>query len=204
MAKKNKKSVPTQKELTEKKLDSKELTESEKLDLQLRKQGEMEGIFGLTETRNRKPDKKKEALKIHLADGRVIDINVLASEWQSHDPQYTVKFYTPLLRLLNLPGDPSSFTDRRNRKIADFKNQVIWGRFEKEQMDTLRRKNKYGGYYIRRHWYYQGLNDNGILKLQQFIGEATDLMNDCTDYYEFRKRIYKEYGVPYQIQISFK
>ena len=192
MAKKNKKKKP----------DSKELSESEKLDLQLRKQTEIEGIVDLTETRNPKPDKKKEAIIIQLVGGKTIQLGVLAPDWQSHDPQYTVKFYTPVFRLLNITGDPSSFKDRFRKEIAYFKNEVIWSRFGKE-MDELRRKNKYGGYYVRRHWHYQGLNDNGIVKLQQFIGEATDVMNDCSEYYEFRQRMYKEYGVPYQTQISF-
>lgn len=178
--------------------------EAKKQQVVQKRQELQQSLIQLTEQKieDRFSDKSldRQNEKIKLVSGIEIDINVLSSEWQRHDPQYTVEFYAPVFRLLSLAGDPASFTDRFNKQIADFKNAVIWGRFKKDSFQQLRRKNKYSGYYIRKHWHYQGLNDAGIEKLQTYIQQATDLMAVSATYYEFRQKMYDTYGLGYQIQ----
>jgi hypothetical protein len=142
--------------------------------------------------------------KIKLISGVEIDLQVLSKEFQKYDPQYTTEFYAPVFRLLNLSGDPSSFVDRFQREIAIFKNEVIWSRFPKGQINELRRINKYKGYYTRRFWNYQGLNEKGLALFQLFMQQTIDTMAmpECTTNYEFRKKMFEKFQVPYQIEID--
>jgi hypothetical protein len=148
-------------------------------------------------------DKQNE--KIKLISGVEISLKrareILTFIAQNHPSQFDLDFYISVFRIMNLEGDPSHYF--KDRKVADFTNEVIYGRFDKEILPTLQRMNNYVGYCIRAKHHYQFLNDEGILKLQEYIQEAKDVMNSSTSYYEFRVKMYNLYNVPYQIQMTF-
>jgi len=139
--------------------------------------------------------------KIKLISGVEIDLQVLSKEFQRYDSQYSIDFYGPVFRLLNLSGDPGCFADRFKKEIAAFKNEVIWSRFPKDQINELRRINKYKGYYTRRFWHYQGLNEQGLALFQVIMQQTIEVMEGCTTNYEFRKKLFEKYQVPYQCKL---
>lgn len=148
-------------------------------------------------------DKRNE--KIKLISGSEISIKraeeILTSIAQNHPSQFNLEFYTAIFRIMNLSGDPSRYF--KDRRVADFTNEVIYGRFDKDVLPTLQRINNYVGYCIRSKRHYQFFNDEGILKLQEYIEDARDLMNNSATYYEFRVKMFELYNVPYQTQIRF-
>ncbi len=186
-----------------KKQDDEKIENQLPIDRLIEKKSTIDRIFEELDslTKQQASKKKKNARLIDTISGKQINIDVLAAEWQKHEPQYHLDFYAPVFKLLNIPGDPACFTDRFDKRLADFKNEVIWGRFDRESFKELRRKNKYSGYFIRRHWHYQGLNNEGIAKLKDYIQQAINAMEGCTTYYEFRQKMHSLYRLGYQIEL---
>lgn len=183
--------------------DSKEKTEEQKLEEKLLRQSEMAEIFDRTESRNKKVDRSKEDVIIQLVGGGTLDLNVqrsvLAAQLQRHPSQFHIDFYAEVFKILNLSGDPTFFF--KDKAVADFTVELIYGRFLREDFATILSKNKYVGFFRRGHWHYQFLDEKGIAMLQLFIHQAIESMRAATSYYGFRKDMFEKYGVPYQQEI---
>ena len=168
----------------------------------IEKQSVIEGIFEQTESLTKKQVSNKKRHRgeiIELVGGGKLSLSVLASLPQKHPSQFTLEYYTPVFRILNLDGDPSEWN--KPKEVADFTNEVIYGRYEKDVLPTIRLHNKYIGYCIREHKNYKFLNEKGLFMLQTFIHEAIDTLSECDTYYQFRIKMFEKYKLPYQIEI---
>lgn len=136
-----------------------------------------------------------------LSDGRLdkASLKIIANEVQRHPSQFYLKYYEELYRLLRIERDPKVYY--KPRIIADITNEVIYGRFEKSILPSLRIRNNYVAYCIRANKHYQLLTSEGILILQNFISESIEAMIECTDYYQFRLLMFTRHGVPYQTEM---
>ena len=111
------------------------------------------------------------------------------------------KFALFLSRLGNLCNwsDEEKAIFRKPKIAATTINEVIYLRFPDGLLRHIQACNKYVGYCIRRTKNYKLLNDEGVFLLEQYIDDATTLMPQCSTYYEFRKKMFDLFGVPYQI-----
>jgi len=85
--------------------------------------------------------------------------------------------------------------------VAKYTNEVIYGRFTSEILMAIRLQNPYVDAGVRRFKHFQYLNELGQKKLEQFIDEAVAVMEDSTTWYEFRVKMFQEYGLPYQMDL---
>lgn len=145
----------------------------------------------------------RESLKRKLLSGEITlkqAGSVISSHLKKHPSQFMVEYYAETYRLLGITDkDPAKYF--KPKIIADITNETIYGRFDYEVLQTLQQVNFYTGYCIRANKHYQFLNDDGIFQLQGFIADSIRIMKTCSTYYEFRKAMYNEYGVPYQMQL---
>ena len=161
------------------------------------KQSIIDGIFEQTKNLTKKQlsnKKKNRGEIIELVSGRKLDLSVLASTPQNHPSQYSQEYYVPVFKILNLTGNPAEWY--KDKSVADFTNEIIYSRFDKDVLPTIQLHNKYVGYCIREHRNYQFLNEKG------FIGEAIETMAASKNYYDFRINMFKKYKVPYQIELA--
>jgi hypothetical protein len=79
--------------------------------------------------------------------------------------------------------------------------ELFYNRFPTGTLQYMHEHNRYVGYCIRRTKNYKLLNEDGIRKLERLIDEANTLMPQCEDYYEFRKRMFENFQVPFQIEL---
>jgi len=145
--------------------------------------------------------------KVKLISGVEISLNeirrVITANLQSHPSQFVLDFYIEIYRLMGWKDrDPSSYI--KPKEVADITNEVIYGRFSKDILPTLQQMNYYVGFCVRAHRHYQFLNKDGIAQLSTYIDQAISTMKDCETYYQFRIKMFKEYGVPYQTELFRK
>ncbi|TWJ01587.1 P63C domain-containing protein [Mucilaginibacter frigoritolerans] len=188
----------------EKGLENKPIKKEEiekSVDKIIEKQSIIEGIVEQTESLTKKQASRKKKNRheiVNLISGKQIDLVVLASEIQKHPSQFSLEYYTPVFKILNLTGDPAAWI--KDKKVADFTVENIYSRYEKNVLPTIQAKNKYVGYCVREHKYYQYFTQEGIDMLQVFIRQAIETIEESTSHYDFKKRMFAKYKVPYQIE----
>lgn len=183
----------------EKPTDGQENQEQNPIDSSIQKQSTIDEIFDLTESRNKKQDINKEAVVVRLIGGLEINVCVLAKGIQKHQAQFHLEFYEHVFRILNLPGDPALYL--KDKAVAEFTIEVVYGRFNKEDIKTIKSKNKFVGKFVREHKFYEFFNEDGIRMLQLYIEETIKCLKTSTTNYEFRKKMFDLHKLPYQIEL---
>lgn len=177
---------------------------------QLSKEDLQELIFDLAEA----PVKEKfsdfnldrENEKLLLTGGREISlsdikdnlekfITAYASEYTKRFPQ---SFYDEIYRLNNWPV-PKNKTFRKY-VVGRFTNELIYMRFTNEGLSKLQRVNPYVKMFSRAFKHFQFLSDEAKIFLDQFIYEATECMQECSTWYEFRLK----YGLKYSLNVQLR
>ena len=185
--------------VTEENIEAKKLAEKV-----IDKQSIIDGIFEQTKSLTKKQlsNKRKNSAEIvEMISGRKLDLSVLASKPQNYPSQFSQDYYIPVFKILNLTGDPAEW--HKDKAVADFTNEVIYGRYDKDILPTIQLHNKYVGFCVRQHRNYQFLNGRGIEMLKTFIQQAVDTITEIGDgtYYDFRKKMFEKYKLPYQIEL---
>lgn len=144
----------------------------------------------------------KELEKHQLLNGKEITIKEIKDYIQNkarpYSPMFSLVYWREMFRIFNWPiAEANRF--HKKREAALFNNEVIYGRFDKGVLIKLHILNPYTGYMTRHYKHFQFLTDEGIEKLALILDEAVQMMKDCTTYYEFRKKWFETYGVPYQL-----
>jgi hypothetical protein len=85
--------------------------------------------------------------------------------------------------------------------VAKYTKEVIYGRFTREILMAIQIQNPYIVPGVRRFKHFQYLNELGHEKLVQFIDEAVVVMKESTSWYEFRVKMFQQYGLPYQVDL---
>ena len=110
----------------------------------------------------------------------------------------SIPFFSELRRLSGLDFDPTEYF--KPSIVGTWLCEIIYGRFSKEVLPALRAVNPAFTNGIRPDKLYQYLTPEGQAKLEQFRDEAVALMKTCSTLYEFRQKLFQQYGVPYQTE----
>lgn len=148
-------------------------------------------------------EERKKAEIIELLGGaktslREIDalITVKRRPYVSLFPN-SIPFWSEIFRLNAwIHRDPTSF--EKPAIVGVWVCELIYDRFIKEVLPTLRQLNPsvYNGF--RTHKHFQFLTEEGQNSLIRFRDEAVDLMSTCANWYEFRQKMLLQYSVPFQ------
>jgi len=164
-------------------------------------------IFDLTEekTAERFSDWSldRENEKHQLLNGAEFSIRevktIIQSKARPYEPMFRISYWREMFRLFGWPESELKVFHKK-REAAVFINEVIYGRFDKGVLLSLHVLNPYTGYMKRTYKHFQFMTDDGIEKLATVIDEATEMMKECSTYYEFRQKWFHAYGVPYQVK----
>ncbi|MFB9865652.1 P63C domain-containing protein [Rufibacter immobilis] len=153
--------------------------------------------------------KKRDEEVIELLGGQkvsIAEINAaITATLQPYVPMFpnSVPFFSEIYRLNGWKDkNPNDFV--KPTVVASWINEIIYGRFAKDVLPTLRVLNPASPFGLRVHKHFQYLTEAGQSKLVQYRDEAIALMQTCSSWYEFRKKIYEVHGVPYQISLFEK
>jgi len=149
---------------------------------------------------------KREAETIELRSGVKISLaeinSVVTAMRQPYEPKFPneVPFYKEMYRLKNWTHlDPNDYI--KPPIVAKWTLEIIYGRFTKDVLPALETLNPAFSNGIRLHKHFQFLTQEAQEKLIEFRDDAIRVMKTCSSWYEFRKKLHAEYGVPYQIDI---
>jgi hypothetical protein len=109
-------------------------------------------------------------------------------------------FYKEINRL-NGWSIPAGLIHHKPRIVGRFTKEIIYGRFPKDLIIVLQGLNPYVGFGVRQHKHFQFLNEEGKNLVEHYINEAIELMKECENWHEFRLKLCKKYGVPYQLPL---
>jgi hypothetical protein len=147
--------------------------------------------------------RKKESEVIELHSGFTItigQINTIVSgnplNYESMFPN-DVPFFSEINRLSDEKFDPIAYI--KPVFVGRILREIIYGRFDKSVLPALRAVNPAFTNGIRPRKLYHYLTPEGIILLEQYRDEAIEVMKTCSTMYEFRQKLFKQYGVPYQI-----
>lgn len=90
---------------------------------------------------------------------------------------------------------------RKPWQAAKYTLEVIYGRFTRDILLVIQLQNPYIVPGVRRFKHFQYLNAEGQMKLEQFIDEAVEVMQESSSWYEFRVKMFEQYGLPYQMNL---
>jgi hypothetical protein len=151
----------------------------------------------------RKKQQDQEA--IELLGGETTSLGalrtLLVAKRQPYEPRFpnAIPFFSEIYRLNGWNDlDPKQYI--KPAVVAVWINELIYNRFSQQVLSTLRTLNpKRGGGRAYKH--FQFLTLEGQAELEQYRDEAIALMKTCATWYEFRVKLGKQYGVPYQISL---
>lgn len=86
--------------------------------------------------------------------------------------------------------------------IAQYTNEIIYQRFSKEVLPMLQHLNPYCAMGFRMHKHFQWLTPEARVYLLRFIDEAIAVMRTCTNWYEFRIKYGKQFGLSFQLKMK--
>lgn len=139
--------------------------------------------------------------KIELLSGEIIDLNelnVVSSSLHTYVPRFVNDYYVQIFRLNGWDIPENGIINEKPHIVGKWTKEIVYGRFNKQVLPTLEHLNPYVRIGLRRHKHHQYLNEDGLKKLNIFIEEAISLMKSMSSWYEFRIKLYEEYGVQYQ------
>lgn len=143
--------------------------------------------------------------KIELINGRVINIKELRAYIDGKIHDYGIKFhqefYREIFRLNSWALPVSGIIKEKPNIVAEWTNLYIYGRFPKEVLPEIQGNNDYNAIGIRLYRHFQFLTEEGIVKLENFILEAIQIMKRCTTWDEFVKEHAIAYGFPFQTSL---
>ncbi|MFI4954916.1 MAG: P63C domain-containing protein [Gammaproteobacteria bacterium] len=199
-----------------KKIDAKKLSE------QLKKLQEDEALRqsllfrsdSLIENKFSDRNLDKENERIELIGGVGISIKLIretiAGRLNKYPAPFKQEWYDLIFKLNRNSNDvdPSHQWSAENAakfikpsEVADYTNEIIYGRFPEGILPVLQNLNPYIGLNIRAHKNYQFLTEGGYQQVKDFIEQSLNMMKTCTNWYEFRVKYNRKYGVPYQIDV---
>lgn len=154
--------------------------------------------------RAREFKRKREAEVVELRSGFTItigEINAIVSgthyEYESMFPN-DIPFFSEIARLSDVKFDPKEYI--KPAFVGRLICEVIYNRFDKSVLPALRAVNPAYTNGIRPRKLYHHLTLEGILLLERYRDDAIDIMKACSNLYEFREKLFQQYGVPYQIK----
>lgn len=148
--------------------------------------------------------KRREEEIFELRSGAKISLAeldaVVSANRQPYEPKFprTIPFFREIYRL---NGWTVSNADKYTKPgiVGRWIREIIYGRFGKEVLPALEVLNPYLSNGLRLHKLFQFLTPQAQEKLIHFRDQAIALMKTCATWDEFRKKLFAEYKVPYQL-----
>lgn len=153
---------------------------------------------------------KKKSEELVVLRGNTITtgeyLNIISIEPYPYIPKfpYSIPYFKELYRLYYPDRNFKEYP--KPRFIGTLFRELIYGRFNSLILPALKALNPIVGINGRRRKLFQHLNTEGQSDLEKFRDETIEIMQKCSDgnHYEFRKKLYELYKVPYQIEMFEK
>ena len=148
--------------------------------------------------------RKREQTVVELHSGFKITIGeintIVSGNASDYLPMFpnNVPFFSEINRLSEIKFDPAEYI--KPPFVGEIICEIIYGRFDKSILPALRAVNPAYTNGIRPRKLYHYLTPEGLALLAQYRDEAIEVMNSCSTMYEFTQKLFKQYGVPYQIK----
>lgn len=163
-------------------------------------------IHGADELAQKARDlKRKQDLEVvELRSGFKITIGEINAIVSGNPADYLpmfpndIPFFSEIARLSDIKFDPTEYI--KPQFVREILCEIIYGRFDKSVLPALRAVNPAYTNGIRPRKLYHYLTPEGIDLLVTYRDEAIKVMNTCDNMYEFRQKLFQQYGVPYQIK----
>lgn len=155
----------------------------------------------------REVKRKREQEVVELHSGFKITIGeinaIVSGRHSAYLPMFpnNIPFFSEIARLSEVKFDPTEYI--KPAFVGDIVCEVIYGRYDKSVLPALRALNPAYINGIRPQKLYHYLTVEGLTLLEQYRDEAIEVMKSCNTMYDFRKKLFQQYGVPYQIE-AFK
>lgn len=163
-------------------------------------------IFKLTEKKVEKDldkffDREKE--KIELINGSEIDLaeirkNIVLSP-KAYSPKAEFNAYWTEIYIKMGWMVPEKFPYEKPFIIGKITNEIIYQRFSRDVLPTLQKLNPYIRQHVRRYKHHQFLTPEASELLKKYLREATEMMRECNEWYEFRIKYAQTYGLTFQL-----
>lgn len=143
----------------------------------------------------------KRFLEIELIGGTIIYPNqLILSLPKPHSVTFSQAYYKNIYRLNNWKVSDAKIY-RKSWKVATWTIELIYGRFTKETLPELQHRNPYVSPGHRRFKHFQYLSEKGQQMVELFIEQMIEVMETCNSWYEFREKMFEEYGITYQLKM---
>ncbi|MFD1469900.1 P63C domain-containing protein [Hymenobacter caeli] len=148
--------------------------------------------------------RKREQTVIELHSGFKITIGeinaIVCGNPSDYLPMFpnNIPFFSEINRLSEVKFDPTEYI--KPAFVGEIICEIIYGRYDKSVLPALRAVNPAYINGIRPRKLYHYLTPEGLALLAQYRDEAIEVMKSCNTMYEFRQKLFKQYGVPYQIK----
>jgi hypothetical protein len=154
----------------------------------------------------RKKQRDKESIELiggsHVSLGSLKAL--LVEKRQPYEPRFpnSIPFFSEIFRLNGWYDlDPTDYI--KPKEVGGWLNELIYDRFSQAVLPTVRKLNpKKGSGRVYKH--FQFLTAEGQVELEQYRDEAIALMKECSTWSEFRVKLHKAHGVPYQGELFTK
>ena len=151
---------------------------------------------------NKNLDKEYEIIKL-LGGGEISIFKMkifIADCEQEYKKTFPQIFYSEIDRLNNWKR-PKEKQNEKPPIVGRWTKEIIYGRFPKEVIQALEQLNPYIGFGLRLHKHFQWLTPESKNLLNEYIEESVSVMEDSSNWYEFRVKYAKKYGIAFQLSV---
>ena len=150
--------------------------------------------------------KQRDQEAIELIGGGTTSLGALKAlvveRRQPYEPRFpnSIPFFSEIFRLNGWHHlNPADYN--KPDQVAVWVNELIYNRFSQEVLTTLRSLNPRRAGGDRAYKHFQFLTAEGQAELEQYRDEAVQLMLACSNWYEFRQKLWQYHRVPYQTNL---
>lgn len=149
-------------------------------------------------------EQEKEFQRLALLGASQVSIdnirNFVLLSAKIHKVTFPQVYYREIFRLKGWKIEGANIY-RKPWQVAKHTMEVVYGRFTQDILTAIQVQNPYIVPGVRRFKHFQYLNEVGQTKLEQFIAEAVEVMQDSSTWYEFRVKMFERYELPYQMDL---
>lgn len=125
----------------------------------------------------------------------------LLAKIREHQPTFPVEIYDQWRRLRGWDKQPYA-KHHKPPVFAHYTKQFIYGRFPKEILPELEKRNDYyPGTNIRLNRHFQYLTKRAYTSLTGYIQDVIGIAKTCKTMYEFRYKYAGTFGKPFQLSL---
>ena len=124
----------------------------------------------------------------------------IAKSRQAYRPTYPQEYYKLMFKLCNLTLPPGKIS-YKPKIFARYTNEIIYARFSKEVLPMLQHLNPMVALGIRKYKHFQFLTPEAYTRVQTYIQDSIQTMEECTEWYEFRLKYARKYNLSFQLNL---